>query len=168
MVAATAPEDLGHRVLPIDMDLPGEVAAAFLNMVSSGLADYDGTVWDRAEPHVQAAHAAAQGVPSLTYVRGAHHLQRFTRRFVMPWEEDFDVLLTATTSIEPPRSGEVLSAVHASGGATALPVLQMAVMTSPFNVTGRPAISLPLYQAPSGLPVGAQLVGEPLAEATLI
>ncbi|MHB1504054.1 MAG: amidase family protein [Acidimicrobiales bacterium] len=68
-------------------------------------------------------------------------------------------MLTATMSIEPPRAGEVLSAVHASGGATALPVLQMAVMTSPFNVTGQPAISLPLHQAPSGLPVGARLFG---------
>ncbi|MHB1504053.1 MAG: hypothetical protein ACYCTL_08920 [Acidimicrobiales bacterium] len=85
MVAATAPEDLGHKVLPIDMDLPGEVAAAFLNMVSSGLADYGGTDWDRTEPHVQAAHAAAQGVPSLPYVRAVHDLQRFTRRFVMRW-----------------------------------------------------------------------------------
>jgi amidase len=31
--------------------------------------------------------------------------------------------------------------------------------TSPFNVTGQPAISLPLHWTPAGLPVGIQLVG---------
>ena len=44
----------------------------------------------------------------------------------------------------------------------------MAVFTSVWNVTGLPALSLPLHQAPSGLPVGVQLVGRPFAEATLL
>jgi amidase len=32
------------------------------------------------------------------------------------------------------------------------------VFTAPFNVTGQPAISLPLNWSPSGLPIGSQLV----------
>jgi amidase len=31
-------------------------------------------------------------------------------------------------------------------------------LASPFNVTGQPAISLPLHQTPAGLPIGIQLV----------
>jgi amidase len=40
--------------------------------------------------------------------------------------------------------------------------------TSIWNVTGSPAVSLPLYQASSGLPVGVMLAGRPGDEATLL
>ena len=36
------------------------------------------------------------------------------------------------------------------------------------NVTGQPAMSLPLHWSADGLPVGVQLIGRPFAEATLI
>lgn len=76
-----------------------------------------------------------------------------------------------------PRSswgaGEVLAAVHAAaeGGAVggpALQVFQMAVLTSGFNMTGQPAISLPTHVSPDGLPVGVQLVGGPWEEGLLL
>jgi amidase len=37
-----------------------------------------------------------------------------------------------------------------------------------FNITGQPAISLPLHRTAEGLPIGAQLVAGPWDEATLI
>ncbi len=36
------------------------------------------------------------------------------------------------------------------------------------NVTGQPAISLPIHQTEDGVPVGAQLTGAPFQEATLL
>ena len=49
---------------------------------------------------------------------------------------------------------------------------QQAMAFSPFtaiwNVTGQPAISLPLYQGDDGLPTGVQLVGPPAGEALLL
>lgn len=39
---------------------------------------------------------------------------------------------------------------------------------APFNITGQPAISLPLCWTADGLPVGVQLVGRPASEALLL
>jgi amidase len=40
--------------------------------------------------------------------------------------------------------------------------------TAIFNVTGQPAISLPLYQGEDGLPTAVQLVGPPAREEVLL
>ena len=40
--------------------------------------------------------------------------------------------------------------------------------TANFNVSGQPAISLPLYEYTDGLPLAVQLVGRPADEATLL
>jgi aspartyl-tRNA(Asn)/glutamyl-tRNA(Gln) amidotransferase subunit A len=40
-------------------------------------------------------------------------------------------------------------------------------MRIPFNVTGNPAIALPIGFTADGLPLSMQLVGRPMAESTL-
>ncbi len=40
--------------------------------------------------------------------------------------------------------------------------------TAVYNTSGQPAVSVPLVQAPEGLPVGVQLVGRPADELTLL
>ena len=40
--------------------------------------------------------------------------------------------------------------------------------TSPYNMTGQPAVSLPLHWTSEGLPVGIQLVGRPMRESVLL
>ena len=40
--------------------------------------------------------------------------------------------------------------------------------TALFNVTGQPAVSLPLHTSPDGLPIGVMLVGRPADEVTLL
>jgi amidase len=64
----------------------------------------------------------------------------------------------------------LLGAVHAGAG-TGLPpveIVAMAAFTAVFNITGQPAVSLPLFVAPSGLPVGVQLVAGPWREDRLV
>lgn len=161
-------EGLGHAVVPAAFDIPAEALGWFLAMVNSGYADYDDIDWDRVEPHNQAGRRTALAVDSLTYVRAIHDLQRFSRTLTSRWGSEFDVLVTPTMSIEPPVAGDVLPAVHESPDGPALAVVQMAVFTSMFNVSGQPAISLPLHQSDSGLPIGVQVVGRPWGEAELL
>lgn len=168
-VAGETLEALGHVVEPVAFDVPEEFLAAFLAVSNSGLADYEDVDWDRVEPHIAANRATAQAVDSLTYVGAVHRLQLFTRDLVSRWGSEFDLLLTPTMSIEPPRAGEILAAVHgAPDGGPALQVFQMAVFTAGFNMTGQPAVSLPVHVTDEGVPVGAQLVGGPWDEAALL
>ncbi|HTT90534.1 MAG TPA: amidase [Acidimicrobiales bacterium] len=165
--AAIALEKAGHHVEAVMYEVPEPFLVAFLNVVNSGLAGHP-VDWDKTEPHIRAERAAAQAVDSLTYVESVQELQRWSRDFIAQWGRDFDVLLSPTMSIEPPRAGEVLPALHAEAGrGIPLPVLQMAVFVVGHNVNGLPAISLPTHVAPSGLPVGVQLVAGPWREAQL-
>jgi amidase len=159
---------LGHEVTEAEIAVPDDVFGAFLNVVNSGLADYDDVDWSRTEPHVQHNRVTAQGIDSLTYVRSVHALQRYTRTVIGRWGDEFDVLVTPTLTILPPRAGAVLETVHAEPGGTALPVLQMAIFNAMFNMSGQPAVSLPLHMSASGLPVGVQFVGGPWQESLLV
>ena len=162
-------EGLGHAVEPVEFDtLPQELIEAFRAVVGAGFAEYDDVDWARVEPHNAAAREAALEVDSLTYRSAVRALQALTRPMVAAWGRDFDVLLTPTISIEPPEVGAVLRAAHATAGEPAEPVIRMVAFTLLANVTGLPAISLPLHRSDSGLPVGVQLVGRPWDEAGLI
>jgi amidase len=168
--AAVALEKLGHTAEQVPLEVPEEFIPAFLNIVNTGLASYQGIDWERTEPHIRANLAAAQKVDSLTYVRSVQTLQRLTRQISNRWGKDFDVLVTPTMSIEPPVAGEILAAVHAGAesGGPALQVFQMAVLTSGFNMSGQPAISVPTHMSDEGVPIGVQLVTGPWQEALLL
>ena len=46
--------------------------------------------------------------------------------------------------------------------------MPFSIFTSPFNVTGQPAISLPLHRNDTGLPIGVQLVAATGREDVLV
>ena len=165
--AAAMLSDLGHETTAATIEVPEAALGAFLNVVNSGLADRDDIDWSRTEPHIQANRAAAQAVDSLLYVQSVHELQRQSRRDVARWGSEFDVLLTPTLAITPPRVGG-LAEVHAALGAPSATVFAMSLFNAFFNVSGQPAVSLPLHVSSDGLPVGVQLVGGPWQEDVLV
>jgi amidase len=160
-------EAAGHQVSRLDADVFDPAGLApFLHVVNAGLGETDGIDWDRVEPHNRAGYAAAQAVDSLTLTRSIGELQRMSRAIVARFDDDFDLLVTPTLTIEPPEVG-LLGEVHAASGPV-LEVVAMAAFTAVFNITGQPAVSLPLHVAASGLPVGVQLVAGPWREALLL
>jgi amidase len=79
--------------------------------------------------------------------------------------DDFDVLLTPTIPMPPWPLGrfEGRSTVTAVSGAA-----EITPFTTPWNVTGQPAASIPAALTDGGVPIGVQLVGRPNDEATLL
>ncbi len=115
-------------------------------------------------------HEQAQGPGALDYVIDEAGLQAFARDVVTA-TSGYDVVLTPSLAEAPLRIDEVdpdgpdPQATFDRGGRFN-PYLAIS------NITGSPAISLPLGVRPvddaAGLPVGVQLIGRPTDEGTLL
>ncbi len=149
---------LGHDVVRIDQDVfdPSGLGD-FLTLLNGSMCGYPGMDWDRVEPHNRAARQAALGTTSAEFNEALMALQVLSRALVARFGTEFDVLCTPTMAIEPPEVG-LLAQVHAEPEVPLLEVISMAAFTAVFNISGQPAVSLPLHVAASGLPVGVQLV----------
>jgi len=88
------------------------------------------------------------------------------RHSLVSFFDDFDVLVTPTVATPPSMIGEFIDPEDPYRGF--LKCLTTYPFTGHWNVTGQPAVSVPLHTDELGLPVGIQLVGKPLDEATLI
>jgi amidase len=120
-----------------------------------GAADVEAGTWNTFE--------AAGAIDAAAYVRALAKMHQWTRSAVAWWEDDgYDILVTPVCAEPPPELGDLIR--PETNGARLLP---FAVFTAPFNVTGQPAMSVPLHWTPSGLPVGVQFTGAPFREDAL-
>jgi amidase len=80
-----------------------------------------------------------------------------------------DILITPTIATPAPPLG-TLNANDSTLSARQWTerIFTFAPFTAVFNMTGQPALSLPIHRTQSGLPVGIQFVGRPGAEHTLL
>ncbi|HEX5616345.1 MAG TPA: amidase [Acidimicrobiia bacterium] len=176
--AARLLESLGHTVevaSPPALD-EGDLLGNFSNVMTGSLvadlaevaqlAGRDVTP-DDVEPLTWMQYEMGRAVGAGDYIRSIAALHAWSRRIISWWTDDrFDLLLTPTCGEPPPVLGDVVGTaenpLHGFGRATVF-----AIFTAPFNVTGQPAASVPLYWSASGLPIGVQLVGAPLREDVL-
>jgi amidase len=112
-------------------------------------------MWERAQTQNTLAYLAAQG-----------RLESVARSIVA-FVAQYDVVLTPALASRPLRIGEV----HGKGPDPWEHYRRSSLFT-PYtaivNVTGQPAISLPLYHGEDGLPTGVQLIGPPAREDLLL
>ena len=101
------------------------------------------------------------------YAAAMEWLIRWRRRVIQWWSAGFDLLLTPTVW-EPPAALESMMPVDGKMSELSDKIERHVFFTRPFNLTGQPAVSLPLHWTPEGLPVGVQFVGAMGREDLLI
>ena len=118
------------------------------------------------EPLTWTIYEHAREHDSLAYLTAMGRLQGFAR-MIVAYLEQFDVVVTPALGQRPLLIGEVNGLgpdpwdhYRRSG--------QFTPFTAICNVTGLPAISLPLYHGDDGLPMAVQLIGRPAREDLLL
>jgi amidase len=167
--AAALLQELGHDVepsYPNELDDPEQVAN-FLVRWTAGV-DWALKYWSAVlgrelaaadvEPCTWALAEQGRSYTAGDLLRAIEHAQASSRRITAWWTDDgFDLLLTPTCAEPAPRLGE-FDAPADNPLAPIMRAIPFATFTSGFNISGQPAISLPVHQTPDGLPVGIQLV----------
>lgn len=97
--------------------------------------------------------------------RDMEALQARLEARVAPLLAQADLWVTPTVKQPPPRVGAFRHLPPADAFAAAA---QLGAFTALFNITGQPAISVPLGVTTDGLPMGLQLVGALFAEGDLL
>ncbi len=110
---------------------------------------------------------ARQGerMPASDYVAAVNTCRALAARVLGFWEE-YDVLVTPTSTRPPLRVGETLEGESFTERWSFY--ADVFAFGYPFNMTGQPAITVPCGFDGNGIPVGLQLVGRPGAEDVLL
>ncbi len=163
--------DAGHEIeesYPEAMDDPDN-AATYVDIVAAntarallhwgeavgrtlGEADVEPVTWFMAE--------RGRALSATDLLQRLEYVHRLGRRMAAWWQGGFDLLLTPTVGAPPPPIGALTSTAEEP----LRPLFGSApygMFTLPFNMTGQPAISVPLYrtrEGVAGLPIGCQLV----------
>src|SRR5262249_39263445 len=162
---------VGNHVVdaPLLLPPPDELIAAFATIWNVGGAGIPLADQNRIEPHNRVLRDAARAIDSWDYTEGVRKTQQLSRQIVEGFLASFDLLVTPTMACLPPPVGAWRAGTDADPLMALFNSYPMAVFTSLFNVTGQPAISMPIHHdEATGLPVGVQIVAAPWREDLLI
>jgi amidase len=170
-------EGLGHHVEAIAApwadrgDLLPDFTRAFgpataLATVAGGRIRNRPPTADDVEPLTWEMYVRARQQDTLTYLIAQARIERVGREIVTALQP-YDAVLTPALAQRPLPTG----AVHGRGPDPHAHYRRSGAFT-PYtaivNVTGLPAISLPLFQGDDGLPTAVQLIGRPAGESGLL
>jgi len=154
--------DLGAQVRKVDLSWLEELAQANSQMTQADGAAFhrerlmEHPDWFGADVLQRLKTGAALGSSEYALARRTQAEGR--RRFEIFFNE-FDVLLLPTTPIPAPLI-EGTGAIEAAR--------QLTRFTSPFNLTGLPALSVPCGFSKTGLPIGLQVISKHWAESKIL
>ncbi|TIU27583.1 MAG: amidase, partial [Mesorhizobium sp.] len=174
--AATLLQEMGHMVTDIDPPYePVDYSKLYLVPTTASSLEIAARAMERTitadtlEPVSLKRYKFSRSLPPSRAVDLQEVLRRMRFR-VGEAIHAFDILLTPTMPIVAVPHGGIYSATNPAVSAEEYVEADTAICqyTGVFNVTGQPAVSLPLAQSASGLPIGLQIVGRFGDEATLV
>ena len=112
------------------------------------------------DPDTQFWIKRGRTVSAAEYLVALEDMDGFSRTMAAWWKSGFDLLLTPVTGTLTPKLGALGMSVRAS--------ILWTPFTSHCNLTGQPALSVPMHWTREGLPVGVQLVAGYAREDVLI
>ncbi|HWH92995.1 MAG TPA: amidase [Baekduia sp.] len=175
--AARLLESLGHDIVEADPpwsrpELSAVFTASFGPAVCSQIKLAEMIVGREAtaedmEPLSWALYQLCKSINSVDALRAELQLHGVGRDLVT-WVDQYDALLTPALAeapltlgtLDPLNAADPLAAFTRSASFTPF--------TPPCNISGQPAIALPLFQREDGLPLAVQLVGQPAGEGALL
>lgn len=157
---------LGHHVEVADVHYDPEYFDFFTDGWISGLSlmELDEAQVDLLTPLTREmrARALARSLPQ--HRESAARLRGFARDVRDLWGQT-DIVLTPGLAMAPPLIGTFLGLPPEEDYRLQC---QWTPFTSMVNVSGLPAVAVPIAQDPAGLPVGVQLIGRPGSEPQLL
>ncbi|MBV8291523.1 MAG: amidase [Mycobacterium sp.] len=195
--AADLLTELGHDVVQLarapfdDAALPRDLLTTYFVLCASSVEEAkaaSGADDSAFEVNTRLMAAMGRATKPVELIRAFERRQEHVRRLA-DFHQSYDLLLTPTTAMPPPRfgafnaspaqrmAGQGLLTARAAGLLRRLTPFVDQIITGylgwvPYtqlaNITGRPAMTVPLHWTAEGLPIGVQFVGRLGAEGQLI
>ena len=168
-VAETADllRSLGHEVVERDPDF-GRAPLQLLfgpRYLRGALEDYERAEHrERIESRTRGLARLGRLIPDAVLARARADAEPWARRVQELWD-DVDVLVTPVAPGLPIRLNEQEGRGTARMMAASGPTV---AYTTPWNITGQPAASVPAGWTDDGVPLAVQIIGRPNDEATLL
>ena len=168
-------KDLGHKVEEADPDIDrGAVVPTFLTFAAANMVvtlashptagrparkgEVENVTWGTAQK--------GEKITSADYVRATQAAHKLGRQMAA-FHEGYDVLLTPGLGTLPPKLGWIDMMLEDVDEYWRR-VFTFSPFTVWFNLTGQPALMLPLGRSASGFPIAVQLVGRYGEESTIL
>jgi amidase len=159
--------DLGHTVVDHVPSFAPDLVPAFeavwaLEFLSLPIED---AVEPRLRPLTRWLRDRGRAVSGVQFHHALSTL-RLAARAEIEATQIYDAVLTPTVAQPPPLVGQLRN--DADPFADFEAQKRFTPYTAPYNMSGQPAVSIPLWWNDAGLPIGIQLVGRPCDEVTLL
>jgi aspartyl-tRNA(Asn)/glutamyl-tRNA(Gln) amidotransferase subunit A len=162
-------EDLGAELREVTVPYPDAIlAAGWAILLPEASAYHQRSLREKGDlygPDVRVFLEAGELILATDYIR-ALRVRTLMQQAWAAMYEGIDVLVTPTEPVAAPAVGA--GTVTRPDG-TAEEITQALVrLTLPADLTGQPALSVPVGLDPAGLPLGMQVIGRPFDEATVL